>query len=588
MSLSSVRIVSGWRGVVLGLLAVCGAEGAVRAGEEEPDLKAVLKRMEALERKNQELSDELGRVREAEAAKSADLEKQVEVLKDRLETLEAPEGPPPPLPPPNPEPKETPEGQASGTEKATAEGSEEKGGKPEAPAPASAALAEPAAGKKKGKARFTELTWDRGLWMETEDKAFRFHLGGRADFDNTWYRVDDNLRFGSGDDIRLHDGSDFRRIRLRAEGRIYERFDYALEVNFANIQDFGNTGSQRVQIGSVGLTDVYIGASDVPIVGTMRVGHVRSPFSLEHVTSANFWYYMERSPMFDAFVNRFNYVNGLWFSDTYLDERATVTSSFFRSASSTINPFGSGSGAGEYGAAVRATMLPIYEDEGKKLLHLGFSYLHRALNEDATSPGARPLVRAGAGNTEVPNVIQEGTVYAPEGVSYFDAELAMVRGPFSLSAEYLFVHSPSVFTDARKPYARGPMYNHGFYVEGGYFLTRGDHRRYNRQTGTWDRTVPEENLDWSHGKGGSALKGRGAVQILARYSYLELLSGQPAISPVDGARAGQENDLTLGLNWYFNPNAFMMINYVRTWVDSASPGRSGAFDGLGVRFHYDF
>ena len=51
---------------------------------------------------------------------------------------------------------------------------------------------------------------------------------------------------------------------------------------------------------------------------------------------------------------------------------------------------------------------------------------------------------------------------------------------------------------------------------------------------------------------GRPVVGRGAVQLLARYSYLDLLSGSPVLSPSSGARAGVENDLTLGLVWYLN------------------------------------
>lgn len=571
------RIRAGWRGIALGLVMFCGGEGSSR-GEDEPDLKALLGRMEALERKNKELGEELERVRASESSKSAELEKQVDALKERLESLEPPPEELPASPEPNPEPESPPAEPPREAPSRVPTGGE---------GPSVAGTAK----GKKSPPKFMDGVWENGLRFKSEDDAFEFHLGGRMDFDNTWYRVDDNLRFGSNNDVRLHDGADFRRLRLRAEGRFYKRFEYVMEVNFANLQDFGNTGAgpRRLQVGSVGLTDVYLAARDVPVLGTVRVGHVRAPFGLEHITSANFWYYMERSPMFDAFVNRFNYVDGLWFSNAYLDDRATLTWSLFRSASSTINPFGSGSGAGEYGAAVRATALPIYEDDGERLVHLGISYLRRALDEDMTSPGTRPLVRAGAGNVEVPNVIQTGTFFAPDGVNYVNTEVAMVFGRLSLSSEYLFVYSPSTFTDAARPYARGPQFNHGFYVEGGYFLTKGDRRRYLHRNGSWDRTIPAENLSWSKGgKGLPRLEGTGAVQVLARYTYLDLLAGQPAISPVAGARAGQENDLTIGLNWYFNPNTFMMINYVRTWVDSASPGRSGAFDGLGIRFHYDF
>jgi phosphate-selective porin len=128
----------------------------------------------------------------------------------------------------------------------------------------------------------------------------------------------------------------------------------------------------------------------------------------------------------------------------------------------------------------------------------------------------------------------------------------------------------------------------GFYVESGYFLSRGDYRRYNRKTGAWDRTTPLENAWFLKGKDGRVSVGRGAVQLLARFSYLDLQSGNPVLTPKVGAQAGIESDVTLGVAWYINPQANMQVNYVHTQINSVLRGASGSFDGLGLRFHYDF
>ena len=89
------------------------------------------------------------------------------------------------------------------------------------------------------------------------------------------------------------------------------------------------------------------------------------------------------------------------------------------------------------------------------------------------------------------------------------------------------------------------------------------------------------------GEGGYAW-GRGAVQLLARYARPNLVGGTPVITPDQGARAGLTHDLTLGLAYYLNPQSWIMVNYVHTYINSVVAGRSGAFDGLGLRFHYDF
>lgn len=443
-----------------------------------------------------------------------------------------------------------------------------------------------------GKNMKMEAIWNNGVQLSTEDRCFTFHIGGRVDFDNTWYTQDSNILLGGNNNARLEDGSDFRRLRLRADGTMWEWIDYVCEVNFANIQDFSNAVPGSQQIGSVGLTDVSLIFRETPLVGNAKVGHFLSPFGLEHYSGTLVWYYMERSPQFDAFVNRFDYVNGLQFFDSYLDDRVTYAATIFRSGGLTINPFGSGAGDGEYGFGVRFTGLPIASDDNRKLVHLGFSYSQRAWEDKNEGPGARPSVRGGAGR-DIPNVIQNGNFFASDPVHYVSPEIAFILGPFSMSSELLWVYTPKTYADRdddSRQYVRprGSYSTTSFYVEAGLFLTPGDCRRYNRKLGIWDRTLPVENGFLVKDGNGSYAWGRGAVQLLARYARPNLVGGTPVITPDEGARAGLTHDITLGVAYYLNPQSWIMVNYVHTYINSVVAGRSGAFDGLGLRFHYDF
>jgi phosphate-selective porin OprO/OprP len=76
---------------------------------------------------------------------------------------------------------------------------------------------------------------------------------------------------------------------------------------------------------------------------------------------------------------------------------------------------------------------------------------------------------------------------------------------------------------------------------------------------------------------------------VARYTYLNLVSGSPTLTPADGgARAGRQHDVTLGVNWYLNPQVYVLVNYVWTHLDSVVPGASGNVQGVGCRLHIDF
>src|SRR6266545_4031537 len=431
-----------------------------------------------------------------------------------------------------------------------------------------------------------------GFTAETADKAFRFHFGGRLEFDNAWFTQNNNLLIGSSSTTRLEDGTDFRRARLRADGLLWEWIEFVAEVNFANIQDVANVNNQTVPVGSVGLTNCYLTFCDLPVVGNVRVGHFKAPTGLDRYTSANYQYYMERSSLFDAFLDPDQYQSGLLLFNSYLDDRVTAATSFTRVNHGTLNSFGFDTQDGLYAVGLRLTGLPIYQDDGRVLMHLGFDYFHHALTGHTFAVGNRMPLRAGGGSDEIPDLLATGNFFTPNGVDVVDFEWAFVYGPFAMSAEYALARATDVFESFNGVNFAGPRGNvtyQAFYVESGYFLTPGDRRRYDKKTGTWDRTVPQENAFVNRGEDGRWCHGSGAVQLVARYTYLDLVSGSPPLTPTSGgARAGTEQDVTLGVNWYLNPQTIISLNYVWTHLDSVVAGASGNLQGLGIRFHVDF
>ena len=318
--------------------------------------------------------------------------------------------------------------------------------------------------------------WDHGVVLESSDAAYRLHIGGRFDFDNTWYNDTQSLPF------TLQDGSDMRRARLRADGTIGETIDFVTEVNFANIQDVTNEDT-TAQIGSVGLTDFYADFKQVPIVQNLRLGHVQPPLGLENLSSSNNWYYMECSPGHDAFLQPFIYVTGIETFNTWCDDRITGAVAFERVGKNDISPFAFGSGPGKYAVTGRVTSLPFYEDEGRRLLHLGIGYDYSGTDNNFYAAN-RPLVRAGAGPQDVPNIIFSGTYFTPNPVQIVDVELAAVVGRFALSAEYqVAIGKRSLFTiQQRRLFGpHGNVTYQGMYVEMGCFLNPDDYRRYDKK-----------------------------------------------------------------------------------------------------------
>jgi len=425
--------------------------------------------------------------------------------------------------------------------------------------------------------------WDYGAVLESSDKAFRFHVGGCLEFDNTWYNQTRTLPF------LLEDGSDMRRARLRADGSIGENVDFVTEVNFANIQDVTNEDT-TTNVGSVGLNDFYVAFQGVPVVENVRLGHFKQPIGLENRTGVNNQYYMERSDGHDAFFQPFEYVTGIMFFNSYWDDQATAALSLARVGKQTVSPFAFGSGPGATAVTGRLTFLPVYLDAGQSLVHLGIGYSYSGLDNNTFGASNRPLVRAGAGSQEVPDIIYTGTFYTPNPVQLMNAELATVLGRFSMSAEYQLVRGTDLFDQLSNGVFSGPHDNvtyQGFYAETGLFLNPDDYRRYDKKNGVWDRQVTQGESSAVRTFSPWLFAGHTPIQILFRYSYLDLDSGNPVLTPSSGTQAGREHDITAGFDWYINPEVHFMVNYVYTRLDYVN-NTSGSINGLGCRVHMDF
>ncbi len=191
---------------------------------------------------------------------------------------------------------------------------------------------------------------------QAEDASKKYptaKLGGAFQVDSAWFDQDAANRASVGD---IQDGSSFRRARLNASGSISEEIDYRFEMDFA-------------LFGRPTFTDVYAEWKEIPVLGNIRVGHWKQPFSLETVSSYRYTTFMERSLVFPAFVP-FRHI-GVGFLDNSEDESMTWQASVYRSGQDQYG--GSISESGEYAGVGRVTLLPWYEDEseGRRYLHLG-------------------------------------------------------------------------------------------------------------------------------------------------------------------------------------------------------------------------
>ena len=170
------------------------------------------------------------------------------------------------------------------------------------------------------------------------------------------------------------------------------------------------------------------------------------------------------------------------------------------------------------------------------------------------------------------NILNTGPLVGAESESLYGFETVFNYGPFQAVAEYT-----ETFVDRFEP--SGPNLNfHGGYIQASYFLT-GEHHPWNRKLGTLGRVKPFENFFAVRDCNCKIARGKGAWEIAARYSYIDLNDEDIA--------AGSAESLTLGLNWYWNQNSRMQFNYINGDAEQAGVA-DGVYDIIGLQFEVFF
>ncbi|HED18081.1 MAG TPA: porin, partial [Gammaproteobacteria bacterium] len=253
---------------------------------------------------------------------------------------------------------------------------------------------------------------------------------------------------------------------------------------------------------------------------TLRAGNILEPFGLENMTSSNNSTFMERG-LPKAFSP--GYKVGAMIN-TYGDNWSAAAGLF-------NGNIRNGEKDG-WGTVLRLTAVPIKSRH--RLLHVGVAVEYR--EPKTVNYGSRPEANLAS------KLVKTGTLHDVDKTVTVGLEAAAVYKAFSLQGEYTRV------SVARKKQRSDPDFN-GWYLYGSWLLT-GEHRRYSTKKGAFIQIRPRSPY--------------GAWELAARYSAVDLED--------NGITGGEENNITLGTNWYPNQNLRFMLNYVR--VD-ASPDRRG-------------
>lgn len=372
------------------------------------------------------------------------------------------------------------------------------------------------------------VKWDDAIKIQTEDKVVDFKIGGRMHNDWAFISGTDGLEAALGGPIA--DGNEFRRTRVYISGTI----DGFLIVKFQ--YDFED--------GEADFKDVYGGIKGIPGIGTFKAGQFKEPMGLEELNTSNNITLMERSNANSFSAER----NSGFMVNNHVEERFNWALGVFRDT----DAFGDSSGDGEYNITGRVTGTPIKTEDS--VVHVGVSLSLRSPNDGEVQIKQSREVHL------APVLADTGTIAGVDSRLDLGVEAAFVQGSFSLQGEY---RQSEIDLMAG---GMSPTF-HGHYVQAAYTLT-GESRSYQGKDGIFGGIKPANDFRSDDG-------GIGAVELAVRYSGLDLSDA--------GILGGEVDGLTVGLNWYLNPNARTMLNYVNQDLDG-----TGDFDALQLRFQVAF
>jgi phosphate-selective porin OprO/OprP len=333
---------------------------------------------------------------------------------------------------------------------------------------------------------------------------------------------------------------DARRARIGVNGKFMKDFSFEMVWNAAS-SDSSNIDTGWVNYGAVKEFQA-------------RVGRFKQPFNLEEYgTSSNNIDFIERS-----YVNQIGPGKKMGAMLHGVPKDGIVYAvSTWQNTNSVI----SGSGNIETGARLAADFAKI-AGINDQVMHLGYAGSSGTQDVAASSSLATIVsIRSEHRGVEAyKSTFASTTTAATTGQSYIDkklsgVELAYAFGPFKLQSEYATArYSATNNTSANSSEGNGDLKTK--YIAAVYNLT-GEKWSDSYKDGGFGSIKPNSNFD---AKG----SGIGAWQVGVRMSSYDARS-------LTGTETGSERGktTTIGLTWFINPNARILLNHSITKFDTA-------------------
>lgn len=356
--------------------------------------------------------------------------------------------------------------------------------------------------------------------FESADGNFSFEITGRAHLDVGGYDQDATSEAAVGG---LEGNMNFRRAIIGVSGEVMKDWAYDLHFNFGDSGDEQNGVIYEAALHYKGIDGVKL-----------SVGAIQPKLTLDDSTSSNDITFMERA-------TAANLMTSIGAGDGRMAVGGTgSTDNFFGAAYYTMNSVGPG-GTGDYDTSNLLGRLAFATapGEGGPNFHIGASGTHAFnVESDTFRFRDRPELRVDA-----TRMIDTLAIAGVDTISAYGPELAFNYGPIRAQGEYYMYEVDGI--------GGGSAEFAAWYLQASWIIS-GESYKYDIKKAAYSGVKAANPF----GAGGA-----GAWEIAARYSNADLNDTDAGIG------GGEQDIITVGLNWYVNNNIRFMLNYLDVDVE---------------------
>ena len=355
-------------------------------------------------------------------------------------------------------------------------------------------------------------------------------------FDNRIY-FDGGMYFDTDTYNPIGNGVTIRRARFAVKAKLHKNWYGEIDLDFA---------------GAVTeLKDLYVKYTNDAGDFNIKGGHFKEGFSMETTTTSRYVTFMERS-----LASKFSPSRHLGFQANYMKEKYLLIGGVHFNSQGEYEEVEFGQDANKkegmdegYSLTGRAVFRPIIDAE--KVLHIGVGASYRTPKTDLEVPNSYRFSTRSISSINRKKYLDTDDILNVENTMLWNVELAGAYKNIMFQSEY-------TNNDVTRTEGLSAVNLNGFYAQAGYLL-RGGKYNYNRNEGEFTQV--------------SRGSDKGQLEVALRYDYLDL---NDEVASIYG---GSAEAYTLGLNYYFNTNVKMMMNYSYLNHDRYANGKSKLFVG---------